>query len=179
LHLVDESHPDKDDGFNVSLFALPEHPDWLPDVHLGDSIILRGIFVGAPSYSYVNLRVDIWLGKARTGKGTGYKDGDKAFSWVAYNLSSDSVFVNNPTVAEGAPFYTGICQEERDHLKRLAEWWRRIETGEEKIDPRARDAAPGTRNGRREHLLLADVREGQFFNCTVEASAFDDTSRRR
>ena len=174
MHLVDESHPDKDDGFNVSLFASPEHPDWLPDVHLGDSIILRSILVGAISCSYMDPRTDIWPGKARTGKGTGYKDGDKAFSWVAYNVSSDSVFVNNSTVVEGAPFYISICQEERDHLKRLAEWWRRIETGADKIDSRAKNAPPGTRKGRREHLLLADVREGQFFNCTVEASPFND-----
>lgn len=60
LHLVDESHPDKYDGFNVSLFAPPEHPDWLPDVHLGDSIILRSILVGAILCSYTNPRTDIW-----------------------------------------------------------------------------------------------------------------------
>ena len=58
-------------------------------------------------------------------------------------------------------------------MKRLAEWWRRIETGEEKISPRANNAPPGTRKGRREHLLLADVREGHFFDCTVEASPFN------
>jgi hypothetical protein len=84
------------------------------------------------------------------------------------------VFVGNPAVAEGAPFYSGICQEERDHLKRLAEWWRRIETGEERVNPRVKNAPPGTRKGQREHLLLADVCEGQFFNCTVEASPFND-----
>lgn len=58
LHLVDESHPDKYDGFNVSLFAPPEHPDWLPDVHLGDSIIIRSILVGASLCSYMSLRTD-------------------------------------------------------------------------------------------------------------------------
>lgn len=78
-------------------------------------------------------------------------------------------------MVEGAPFHTGICQEERDHLKRLAEWWKRVETGEEKIDLGANNALPGTRKGRREHLLLANVHEGQFFDCTVEASPFDNT----
>jgi hypothetical protein len=68
----------------------------------------------------------------------------------------------------------GICQEERDHLKRLAEWWRRIETGEEKKNRRANNALPGSRKGRREHLLLADTRESQFFDCTVEARPFND-----
>jgi hypothetical protein len=90
-------------------------------------------------------------------------------------LSNDSVFVNNPTEVEGAPFYVGICQEERDQLKRLAEWWKRVETGEEKVNPRVTNAPPGTRKGRREHLLLADVHEDQFFDCTVEASPFDIT----
>jgi len=68
----------------------------------------------------------------------------------------------------------GICQEERDYLKRLAEWWRRIETGDEKANLRAKSALPGTRKGRREHLLLAEIREAQFFDCTVEASPFND-----
>lgn len=54
LHLVDESHPDKYDGFNVSLFAPPEHPDWLPDVHAGDSIILRSILVSSILCSRTN-----------------------------------------------------------------------------------------------------------------------------
>ena len=67
-----------------------------------------------------------------------------------------------------------ICQEERDYLKQLAEWWRRIETGKVKVNPRAKDAIPGTRKGRREHLLLANIRESQFFDCTVEASPFND-----
>ena len=58
LHLVDESHPDKYDGFNVSLFAPPGHADWLPDVHLGDSIILRSILVGASSYNYMSPRTN-------------------------------------------------------------------------------------------------------------------------
>ena len=67
LHLVDESHPDKYDGFNVSLFAPPDHPDWLPDVHLGDSIILRSILVGACLNGYMSSQTDFsaWQGSNR------------------------------------------------------------------------------------------------------------------
>ena len=67
LHLVDESHPDKYDGFNVSLFAPADHPDWLPDVHLGDSIILRSISVGAYLCSCTSPKTDFlaWQGSNR------------------------------------------------------------------------------------------------------------------
>jgi hypothetical protein len=69
LYLVDESRPDKYDGFNVSLFAPPEHPDWLPDVHLGDSIILKSISVGASLCSYMSSRTDFmaWQGSNKQG----------------------------------------------------------------------------------------------------------------
>ena len=69
LHLVDESRPDKYDGFNVSLFAPPDHPDWLPDVQLGDSIILRSISVGASMCSYMGPQTDFsaWQGSNREG----------------------------------------------------------------------------------------------------------------
>ncbi|KAH9945797.1 uncharacterized protein BXZ73DRAFT_37305 [Epithele typhae] len=140
IRLFDQTNVSTRNGLGVSLFDKKQLP---PKIEAGDVVVLCSLTVNS-RYTQVD------------GYGTAVGASYKGWSWAVYRHATGRM-----TSAEGQSRHLGLAKSEMRQCLELADWWR----GQNVVQ-----LGPETSSSRseRSHLLISDVLQDIFFDCTVE-----------